>query len=65
LKQQSSTKSEDINLVGGFEAVIERAQSFRDVGVTHFLGLFFAANSLPELMDQMQMFAEEIRPHIR
>lgn len=64
LKQQSSTKSEDINLVGSFETVIERAQSFRDAGVTHFLGLFFAANSPAELMDQMQMFAEEIRPHI-
>ena len=65
LKQQSSTKSEDINLVGSFQTVIERAQSFRDAGVTHFLGLFFAANSPDELMDQMQMFAEEIRPHIR
>ncbi len=65
LKQQSTVKSEDINLIGGFETVIERAQSFRDAGVTHFLGLFFAANSPDELMDQMQMFAEEIRPHIR
>jgi probable F420-dependent oxidoreductase len=65
LKQQSATKSEDINLVGSFERVIERAQSFRDAGVTHFLGLFFAANSPDELMDQMQMFAEEIKPHIR
>lgn len=65
LKQQSTTKSEDINLVGSYETVIERAQSFRDAGVTHFLGLFFAANSPDELMDQMQMFAEEIRPHIR
>lgn len=64
LKQQSSTKSEDINFVGGFETVIERAQSFRDAGVTHFLGLFFAANSPAELMDQMQMFAEEVRPHV-
>jgi probable F420-dependent oxidoreductase len=65
LKQQSSTKSEDINLVGSFQTVIERAQAFRDAGVTHFLGLFFAANTPAELMDQMQMFAEEVRPHIR
>ena len=64
LKGQASVKSEDINLVGSIETVIERAQAFRDAGVTHFLGLFFAANSVPELMDQMQVFAEEIRPKI-
>jgi probable F420-dependent oxidoreductase len=64
LKQQASIKSEDINLVGSIETVVERAQAFRDAGVTHFLGLFFAANSVNELMDQMQMFAEEVRPKI-
>jgi hypothetical protein len=32
--------------------------------VTHFLGLFFAANSVGELMDQMQLFAEEVRPKV-
>jgi probable F420-dependent oxidoreductase len=64
LKGQASVKSEDINLVGSIETVIERAQAFRDAGVTHFLGLFFAANSVPELMDQMQIFAEEVRPKI-
>jgi probable F420-dependent oxidoreductase len=64
LKGQASVKSEDINLVGSIETVIERAQAFREAGVTHFLGLFFAANSVPELMDQMQMFAEEVRPKV-
>jgi probable F420-dependent oxidoreductase len=64
LKGQASVKSEDINLVGNIETVIERAQAFREAGVTHFLGLFFAANSVPELMDQMQMFAEEVRPKV-
>lgn len=64
LKGQASVKSEDINLVGSIDTVVERAQAFRDAGTTHFLGLFFAANSVPELMDQMQMFAEEVRPKI-
>ena len=64
LKGQASVKSEDINLVGSIDTVIARAQAFREAGVTHFLGLFFAANSVPELMDQMQMFAEEVRPKI-
>jgi probable F420-dependent oxidoreductase len=62
LKGQSATKSEDINLVGSIDTVVSRAQAFREAGVTHFLGLFFAANSVPELLDQMQMFAEEVRP---
>lgn len=64
LKGQSATKSEDINLVGSIDTVVSRAQAFREAGVTHFLGLFFAANSVPELLDQMQMFAEEVRPKI-
>lgn len=65
LKAQASVKSEDINLIGSIDTVISRAMAFREAGVTHFLGLFFAANSVSELMDQMQMFAEEVRPHIK
>ena len=38
--------------------------AFRKAGVTHFLGLYFAANSADELVDQMQMFAEEVMPRI-
>lgn len=64
LKGQTGTKSEDINLIGSVETVVERANAFREAGVTHFLGLFFAANSVSELKDQMQMFAEEVRPKI-
>jgi probable F420-dependent oxidoreductase len=65
LKDQRSSNSEDINLIGSIETVVERANAFREAGVTHFLGLFFAANSVPELLDQMQMFAEEVRPKIK
>ena len=64
LKGQASFNPEDINLIGNIETVIARATAFRDAGVTHFLGLFFAANSVSELLDQMQMFAEEVRPKI-
>ncbi|RAI44130.1 TIGR03619 family F420-dependent LLM class oxidoreductase [Rhodoplanes roseus] len=64
LKGQAGTKSEDINLVGSVQTVVDRANAFREAGVTHFLGLFFAANSVAELKDQMQMFAEEVRPKI-
>lgn len=64
LKAQASVNPEDINLVGSVETVVERASALREAGVTHFLGLFFAANSIPELLDQMQIFAEEVRPKI-
>ena len=64
LKEQTAS-SEDINLIGSVEEVIEKAMAFRKAGVTHFLGLYFAANSADELVDQMQMFAEEVVPKIR
>jgi probable F420-dependent oxidoreductase len=64
LKDQRSLRSEDINLIGSIETVVERANALREAGVTHFLGLFIAANSVSEFLDQMQMFAEEVRPKI-
>ncbi len=64
LKGQASLNPEDVNLVGSVETVIARAAALREAGVTHFLGLFFAANSVVELLDQMQMFAEDVRPRI-
>src|SRR6516162_6857440 len=64
LKEQTAS-SEDINLIGSVEEVIEKAMAFRKAGVTHFLGLYFAANSADELVDQMQMFAEEVMPNIK
>ncbi|MGB6534749.1 MAG: TIGR03619 family F420-dependent LLM class oxidoreductase [Xanthobacteraceae bacterium] len=64
LKGQASLNPEDVNLVGSVDTVIERAAALREAGVTHFLGLFFAANSVSELLDQMQIFAEEVRPRI-
>jgi probable F420-dependent oxidoreductase len=64
LKAQSTVKSEDVNLIGSIDEVVSRAQALREAGVTHFLGLFFAANSVSELLDQMQMFAEEVRPKL-
>ena len=64
LKEQKAS-AEDINLIGSPQEVIEKAMAFRKAGVTHFLGLYFAANSADELVDQMQMFAEEVMPKIQ
>ncbi len=64
LKDQGALGHEDINLIGTAEDVIERANLLGEAGVTHLLGLYFAANDLTELLDQMQMFAEDVVPHI-
>jgi alkanesulfonate monooxygenase SsuD/methylene tetrahydromethanopterin reductase-like flavin-dependent oxidoreductase (luciferase family) len=64
LKEQVGRPMEEINLVGSPEVIIAKAEALKAAGVTHFLGLYFAANGLQELLDQMQMFAEEVMPSI-
>jgi hypothetical protein len=64
LRDQARIPMEDINLIGGVDQVVERAARLKEAGVTHFLGLYFAANDVLELLDQMQMFAEQVVPRI-
>jgi probable F420-dependent oxidoreductase len=64
LKDQGALSHEDINLIGTVDDVVERAIEFREAGVTHLCGLYFAADSESELLDQMQVFAEEVVPRI-
>ncbi|MFT8247090.1 LLM class flavin-dependent oxidoreductase [Roseomonas sp. BN140053] len=64
LKDQKGMSMEDINLIGSPATVIEKAERLKAAGVTHFLGLYFAANDVQELLDQMERFAEEVMPKI-
>ena len=64
LKGQGDLGHEDINLIGTVDDVVERANLLGEAGVTHLLGLYFAANDLQELKDQMQVFAEEVVPRL-
>ena len=64
LKDQGTATHEDINLIGTPAELIDKASAFREAGVTHLLGLYFAANTVSELLDQMQVFAEEVMPKI-
>jgi probable F420-dependent oxidoreductase len=64
LKDQAKIPMEEINLIGSVDQVVERAVRLKEAGVTHFLGLYFAANDVQELLDQMQMFAEQVMPRI-
>jgi probable F420-dependent oxidoreductase len=63
LKQQT-VPMEDINLIGSVDVVVQRAKQLQEAGVTHLLGLYFAVDSVKELLDQMQLFAEEVMPKI-
>jgi probable F420-dependent oxidoreductase len=65
LKGQGAISHEEINLIGTPAQIVDKAIAFREAGVTHLLGLYFAADSVEELIDQMQMFAEEIAPHVK
>jgi alkanesulfonate monooxygenase SsuD/methylene tetrahydromethanopterin reductase-like flavin-dependent oxidoreductase (luciferase family) len=65
LRGQGAATHEEINLIGTPSEIIEKALAFREAGVTHLLGLYFAANSVPELLDQMQVFAEEVTPKVK
>lgn len=60
LKGQAGLTMEDINLIGNVDSIVEKVHRLKDAGVTHLLGLYFAANDVQELLDQMQFFAEEI-----
>ena len=64
LKDQGAVSHEDINLVGTAEEVIAKAKALEAAGATHLLGLYFAANTVDELFEQMQIFAEDVMPHV-
>ena len=64
LKDQQGVSVEDANLIGDSDTILEKIGRLKDAGVTHLLGLYFAANDVQELLDQMQLFAEQITPRI-
>jgi probable F420-dependent oxidoreductase len=62
LKDQvaAGAKFEEIDLIGNAEEILEKVEKLREVGVTHISGILFPANSMAEMKDQMQRFAEEV-----
>ncbi len=64
LKEQVGIKHEETNLIGTPAEVIEKVNRFKEAGVKHLCGTYFCADSVDELLDQMQVFAEEVTPHI-
>jgi probable F420-dependent oxidoreductase len=64
LKEQGKLSHEEINLIGEPAEIIEKAHRARAAGATHLLGTLFAANTVSELVEQMQMFSELVVPHL-
>lgn len=65
LRDQGAIAHEDINLVGDAQHLIDLGLKLKEAGATHLLGLYFAVNTMPELLEQMQVFAEEVIPHLK
>ncbi|MGZ5418552.1 MAG: LLM class flavin-dependent oxidoreductase [Nocardioides sp.] len=66
--QQSTLKDVDPstfvtnNLVGTPDLVAQKVAEFRDAGVDHLCGIYFAANDVEQLRDQMCRFAKDVMP---
>ena len=64
LKDQAGMDLVDINLVGTPAEVVEKIQRYAGAGVNHLCGTYYCADTVAELKDQMQIFAEEVVPHL-
>lgn len=64
LKDQAGADLVQSNLVGTPAEVVEKAKLLEEAGVTHLCGTYYCADTVAELKDQMQVFAEEVMPHI-
>ncbi|WP_338202362.1 TIGR03619 family F420-dependent LLM class oxidoreductase [Candidatus Nephthysia bennettiae] len=67
--QQSTLKGFDIdsyvamNLIGSVDEVCERVDAYRQAGADHLPGLLFVANTVEEMIQQSQLFAETVIPN--
>jgi probable F420-dependent oxidoreductase len=64
LKEQAGIAMADANLIGTPAEVVEKALALKAAGVSHLLGLYFAVDTVPELLEQMSLFAQEVTPHL-
>ena len=64
LKDQGDMTHIETNIIGSVDECIEKSQRLKEAGATHLLGLYFAVNTVEELIDQAQVFAETIVPRV-
>lgn len=63
-KGQNISNLEEINLIGSKDRVIEHIHKLKDAGVTHLCGTYFVADTVNELLDQMERFSEDVMPEV-
>jgi hypothetical protein len=51
-----------MNLIGSIDEVCERVEGYRRAGADHLAGLLFVGNSVEEMLEQFQLFAEAVVP---
>lgn len=57
---EAGAKFEEIDLIGSADEIIEKVAVLEEAGATHISGILFPANSINEMKDQMQRFAEQV-----
>jgi len=55
---------EEVNLIGTAVDIVEKIEKLREAGASHISGILFSANSVIDMKDQMQRFAEEVIPKV-
>ncbi len=67
---QTNTRRQDINKIvavnwiGTPAEVVESIIMVKELGVTHFIALHIAGDTVGEMIEQMRIFAEEVIPHV-
>ncbi len=67
----SNLKRQDIgtivanNWIGTPDEVIEKIAHVKELGITHFIALHLAGDTVAESWEQMQIFAEDVIPHAK
>ena len=64
-KERPESWYRENNLIGTPQDVAEFLIGFKKAGATHVVPLHIAADTLPEIKDQLQLFAEEVMPLVR
>ena len=57
------TRQVEANLVGSPDLIVEKVARLREAGVDHCCALMFPVDSVQEMLDQMQWFAEAVMPY--
>jgi probable F420-dependent oxidoreductase len=65
LKDQQGLEPESCNLIGTVDEVADKIRKLEEAGVKHICGTYFCADTVQELLDQMEIFAKEVVPQIK